>query len=419
MPADRPGILIVDDEVEVLHSLSDLFRFEYRVTICTSGAEAIEKLESGESYAVIVTDQRMPGMTGVDLLGEAMRIQPDATRLLLTGFADIKSVIDSINKGRVFRYISKPWETGELEAVVRQAVDQYRLIQERSALVEELQRNNAQLKKNNRLKQAFLEIASHELNTPVTVILGMIDVWMMSRGESVGQAEQEWLNRLKKAGKRLAYTVERMLKILRCEKLDHSLDARECPLEPLVRSVVLDLAPFLEARRQRVRLEFDPDFGAAEVDPKMIEDVLINLISNAIKFTPDSGEIVVRGFPASADSVRIEVVDSGEGVDENDKQHLFEPFFTGYDTMHHSSGEYHFRKRGIGLGLFIVKTFVKLHGGSVDVNCECTGSTFGFILPRKHLAPPCSAVALAGDIVAGRRVDDLFDSTFDVVSKVS
>jgi signal transduction histidine kinase len=82
--------------------------------------------------------------------------------------------------------------------------------------------------------------------------------------------------------------------------------------------------------------------------------------------------------------VRFRVTDRGVGVTSADRDHLFEPFFTGYDTLHHSSGEYQYCKRGIGLGLCLVKTFVELHGGKVDVQSEPgQGSTFSFSLPRR------------------------------------
>jgi signal transduction histidine kinase len=115
--------------------------------------------------------------------------------------------------------------------------------------------------------------------------------------------------------------------------------------------------------------------------------VLINLLANAVKFTPDGGTIRLeaRGGPNSADEFRVEVTDEGEGVPKAEQEHLFEPFFTGFDTMRHSSGDYQYGKRGIGLGLCLVKTFVQLHGGRVEVSSTPgSGSTFAFVLPRSQ-----------------------------------
>src|SRR4051794_22937716 len=91
----RPTVLVVDDEPAVLHSLHDLLRINYRVVTFTSGPEAIEHLEGDPDVAVILSDQRMPGMTGVDMLQRAQAVRPDATRLLFTAYADIHAVIDA------------------------------------------------------------------------------------------------------------------------------------------------------------------------------------------------------------------------------------------------------------------------------------------------------------------------------------
>ena len=131
----------------------------------------------------------------------------------------------------------------------------------------------------------------------------------------------------------------------------------------------------------------DPETGSIEADPSKIADVLINLLANAIKFTPDGGTIRLeaRAQPNSSSEIRVEVTDQGQGVPPAEQEHLFEPFFTGFDTLRHSSGDYQFGKRGIGLGLCLVKTFVQLHGGRVEVSSTPgSGSTFAFVLPRSQ-----------------------------------
>src|SRR4051812_23363288 len=104
----RHCLLVVDDEPEVVHSLQDLLRFDYRVLGATRAAEGL-KLVERENVHVVMTDQRMPEMTGIDFLKRLRGTHPDVVRLLFTGYADIKAVIDAINQGNVFRYITKPW----------------------------------------------------------------------------------------------------------------------------------------------------------------------------------------------------------------------------------------------------------------------------------------------------------------------
>lgn len=379
----RPTLLVVDDEPEVLRSVHDLLRLDYQVMTCRRGADALKILESTEEIHVVMSDQRMPEMSGVELLHHARQIRPDATRLLFTAYADIRAVVDAINEGNIFRYIAKPWDPAELESVIRQAVDQHNLIVEKARLVDQLQESNRQLVEANRLKAAFIEVASHELNTPVAVVMGMTELWKMSQAKDATPTEKGWVERIQGAGKRLAGTVERMLKLIRTGQYGHTLSLEPILLEPLVRKVVADLKPYLDARSQTVTLELQPALGIAEVDAAKFADILTNLLINAVKFTPDGGTIRIAAGPHGPDQVRFEVVDPGVGIEEADCPHLFEPFFTGFDTMHHSSGDYQFCKRGIGLGLSLVKTFVELHGGTIEfVSSIGEGSTFAFTIPR-------------------------------------
>jgi signal transduction histidine kinase len=383
MSSNRPTLVVVDDEPEVLNSIHDLLRRDYRVLACRRGSDALEVLGAMDEVHVLMSDQRMPEMTGVELLQRAKALRPETTRLLFTAYADIRAVVDAINQGNVYRYITKPWDPGELEAMIRQAVAHHDLLLEKARLLAQLQETNRRLVDANQLKKAFIEVASHELNTPVAVVVGMTELWKMSQGEHASPAERGWVERIQGAGKRLASTVERMLKLVRSEEFGHTLSVRPTALEPLLRAAIAELGPYLSARGQTVACEVDPELGSAEVDPDKLSDILTNLLINAIKFTPDGGTIRVEAEAYETDQVRFRVTDPGIGIEPAERSYLFEPFFTGFDTMHHSSGDYQFCKRGLGLGLCLVKTFVQLHGGTVEVSSTPgQGSTFGFVLPR-------------------------------------
>ncbi len=392
---ESPTLLVVDDEQDVLSSVRDWLRIDYRVITFQRGAEALDYLRSGQCAQVILSDQRMPEMTGVEVLRQAKAIRPETTRLLFTAYIDIRTVIDAINQGHVFRYIAKPCDPDELAVVVRQAVEHHNLIVEKNQLLAELKESNARLLEANRLKGAFIEVASHELNTPVTVVLGMIELWKMSQGQTASPAERQWVDRIGAAAGRLARTVEKMLKLVRNREFSQSLETQSVELEPLVRQAIDELSPYLELRSQAVSVSIEPDLGLLEADPSKIADVLTNLLANAVKFTPDGGTIRLeaRAESAAGDWVRVSVRDQGAGVSLDDQQHLFEPFFTGFDTLRHSSGDYQFGKRGIGLGLWLVKTFVELHGGRVEVSTTPgVGSTFSFLLPRSQAASSQSSL---------------------------
>jgi DNA-binding NtrC family response regulator len=136
-PEVKHPILVVDDEPEILFSLRALLRREFEVATAESGAEAVEILQQ-QPIHVVMTDQRMPAMTGVELLRQVQGEWPDAIRMVFTGYSDIKAVIDSINQGHIFRYITKPWDPDELRAVLHQACGEYERIVERKRLLTDL-----------------------------------------------------------------------------------------------------------------------------------------------------------------------------------------------------------------------------------------------------------------------------------------
>jgi DNA-binding NtrC family response regulator len=134
----RHPILLVDDEPDILFSLRGLLRCDFELHTAQSGAEALEILHQHPIH-VIMTDQRMPQMTGAELLRRARDEFPEGIRILFTGYADIKSVIDAINEGQVYRYLTKPWDPDDVFALLRQACEQYERIAERRQLLHDLQ----------------------------------------------------------------------------------------------------------------------------------------------------------------------------------------------------------------------------------------------------------------------------------------
>jgi response regulator RpfG family c-di-GMP phosphodiesterase len=132
----KAPILIVDDEEEILHSLRGLLRMEFEVHTAQSGPEALQVLEQ-QPIQVVLSDQRMPEMAGVELLSQARGERPGVVRVLFTGYADVRAVINAINHGQIFRYLTKPWDPDELLTVLREASEEYnRRAQERSLFVE-------------------------------------------------------------------------------------------------------------------------------------------------------------------------------------------------------------------------------------------------------------------------------------------
>lgn len=142
--SSRVGVLYIDDEENNLVAFRASLRREFNVYTAVSPETAREYLEK-DDLKVIVSDQRMPDKTGVEFFAEIKESHPEPIRILLTGYSDIQAVVDAINKGEVYRYLTKPWDSGDMKTVIHQAVEIYELRRENKRLMEELKRVNGQL----------------------------------------------------------------------------------------------------------------------------------------------------------------------------------------------------------------------------------------------------------------------------------
>ncbi len=384
----RHTILVVDDEADVIASVQDLLRLDYRVLGATRAEEGLQILRR-EAVHVVLTDQRMPGLSGVEFLRQVRESYPEVTRLLFTGYADIKAVIDAINQGNVFRYIPKPWDPEELQTIIRQAVGQFDLLEERKRLLAdlraknlELEQTNQELRQSQELKTAFIKVASHELRTPLTILLGLTELTLRSPG--LAEPLKGWLTHAHKACVRLQHLIDQLIQMLLVDHVDRPLNRTTTDLTELLQTAAEDVRPFVEQRRQTFTLEPAPDLGTLTLDAVKIRDGLDHLLLNAIKFTPDGGTVRLAGRRTADRSVEITVADTGLGIDPVSLPYIFQPFFTAFDVSRHSSGQFEFNRRGLGLGLSLVKAFVEMHGGRIEVASQPgQGTTFTITLPAE------------------------------------
>jgi signal transduction histidine kinase len=170
-------------------------------------------------------------------------------------------------------------------------------------------------------------------------------------------------------------------------------------LADLIQNVVAQVYPFVHARQLHLDVELAQDLGTFEIDADKISAVLVNLLTNAIKFTPDGGRIEVVAGLIGPDEAEITIADHGVGMEPRALQHLFQPFFTQFDPSRHSSGDFGFCQRGLGLGLCIAKQFVEMHGGRITAeSVEKEGTRVTVCLPRHSRPDP---VPLDRSVVTG------------------
>lgn len=386
---ERGKLLIIDDEEEILKALYRQFRRDYEVYSAPT-AEDGYRLMTEASIQVIISDQRMPGMNGAEFFGKIKSEYPDAIRLLLTGYADIQAVISAINDGNIFRYIAKPWDPVELDTIVRESFERYHLIVQNRKLLDELQQSNAMLEQRvaertaqleemngrlltlNQQKDTFLGMAAHDLRSPLTVLQGFTDLLMHPSARPEDFKEFSAIIR---------DTIGQML-ILLDDLLDiTAIEAGKLTLRP----ETLMVAPFIErvcklnhriGEQKGIRLltEVAADLPPLTFDPRRIEQVLNNLLSNAFKFSHGDTTVTVRALRVD-DAVEFSVIDQGQGIQPDEIDKVFGEF---QRMSTKPTGD----EASTGLGLSICRRIINLHDGTIAVESQVgAGSRFYFTLP--------------------------------------
>jgi len=171
MPEEKHSLLVVDDEPNVLSSLRRLLRREgYKLHMATSGEEALELL-TRERVDLVITDGRMPSMSGIELLKRVKALYPDTVRMILTGYTDVLELADAINEGQAYKFVLKPWNDEELRLSIRHALEYHHLVKENEQLVEQIKKQNEELKVLNVSLEHAVERKTRELQVHDRVLV--------------------------------------------------------------------------------------------------------------------------------------------------------------------------------------------------------------------------------------------------------
>ncbi len=273
-------------------------------------------------------------------------------------------------------------------ARVQQEVEA-RMAREKEALEEV----NRQLERLARARSDFVNIAAHELKTPLTLLRGYTDILREEASALQEPRLESALAGIDRGLARLDRIVADLIDLSRIEAELLQLSFEPVSPASLVRMVLEETREWVEKRRQTVAVEGVDGLPTIQGDARRLHQALLNVVSNSIKFTPDGGRITIRGRVLGAQSavgtdfVEIVVADTGIGIAKEEQERIFEKFYRVGDVQHHSSGEYKFKGAGPGLGLPIARGIVEAHGGRIWVESEgydearCPGSEFHIVLP--------------------------------------
>ncbi len=391
--------LVVDDEENIVKLVTHWAR---KVGLNPFGfmdpLEALEAFERGD-YKLVITDLKMPGMSGHELLRKVKAIAPDTEVIIITGHGDIEDAIDAMRQ-EVYDFIRKPFLAKDLTQCIERAVDKIILKEDNKRLfrdlkemnqsleqqvekrTEELTQKNKELEKLDVLKSKFIACVSHELRTPLTQIDSGMFVLKTLLGEKATEVQSKLINIIDVGSKRLNSVVQHMTKILQGEYKDGLLRKERISINALVKEVWSEASYFAGLRKQDLLYNLPDREIFFDGDKEKLTDIFLNLCMNAIKFTPDGGNISIS-LTNTGSSFKVIVKDNGIGLSAEDQLHIFKKFYEAGDVMFHSSGTFQFKAGGLGLGLSIAKLFSEMHGGEIKVESdgEDKGSTFIVELP--------------------------------------
>ena len=380
-----PHVLIVDDDLALLSALPEALQLRMDsvlVDTCDSAREALTRIASTD-YDAIVSDIKMPGMDGLALLAEIRAVRPKTPTLLITGHGEHDLALQAL-RGGAYDFIQKPIDRDYFVAALTRAIQVRQLSRKLEAQQASLERHAAELectvearthelREANRIKDEFLATVSHELRTPLNSILGWAQ--LMRTGTLDDNVSGRALQTIERNTRMLAQIIDDLLDVSRIISGKLRLDVRPIDLGPVVEAALEAVRPAAAAKHIHLDLSLDSTVGAVSGDSGRLQQVVWNLLSNAMKFTPDGGSVEVR-LEGVGSNACITIQDTGEGIPETFLPFVFDRFRQADSTFTRMHG-------GLGIGLAIVRHLVEMHGGSVTADSpgKDQGATFTVSLP--------------------------------------
>ena len=532
----KAHILVVDDETSVLTTVQAILQEEgYEVDAAPGGSQALSAIQA-RHYDLVLTDLKMPGVDGLQVLAHVRKHSPETVTIMMTGYASLDSAIEAVQLG-AYEYLLKPTEVPQLKLAVKRSLERKRLSEidtlynsslaitaqndqdpaaisthivdavcnvlgiasacvvvlnrehynncppgfaeilsraellmplargdvittqhnvaplaewaqrfgrasvalvpgianqrlvcvlcadngekpyefhasslrflralssqaalalENVSLIRELKTNNEALLRANRklkeldkLKSQFLSVATHELRTPLTVILGYNAMLAESLHDRLSEAEQETLTESVAACKRLIRLVNSMLDMAQIEAGKMKMNFYPGDVRKLVQAVVALFQHDARARNVALNTTLPARLPKITMDAERIQQVLINLVANALKFTPKDGAVRIQvRHRSEREQLTISVTDTGPGISREDQEHIFDEFA---QVQRHNRQR---QRSGSGLGLAIARRIIEAHQGTISLDSHVgRGSTFSVTLPLHQVSPELRAVS--------------------------
>ena len=353
---DKKGkVLIVDDTKHVVVLLKHYCqKAGYIVIESFDGEDALEKVKS-EKPDIILLDIMMPGLDGFSV-AQKLRENDDTKFIpiiMITALSELSDRVKALDIG-VDDYLTKP-------------VDEVLLITK----IRSLLKAKSEREELDRIKFGFTSMLIHDLRTPLTSIIGFAKVLFNNESD---EEKKSFLDVILQNSNRMMDLINDFLDFSKIGAGKFEINKSPAVITMIIDNVINSLNILAKNKSISIKKEFDENLPFVNIDSRKIEQVVTNLLNNAIKFTNPNGTIIIKGFLENG-FINVSIQDNGIGISEEEQERIFTPY---YQSMSGKNSE----EKGSGLGLVISKMIIEAHGGSVSVNSKPgEGSIFTFTLP--------------------------------------
>ncbi len=412
---ESESILLVDDETSIRITLQRmLIKKGYSVDTAESGEIALKKCKNSH-YDLVISDIMMEGMTGVELLQKITHLDSEIAVILLTGFGTLETAVKALRLGAA-DYLQKPCDREELSLRAQKSLEKQNLkkklklqneqllkgqeelglalnnsqkaenelqksheeLEDRvMARTEELYKAKARAEKSDHAKSEFLTHMSHELRTPLNAILGFAQLIEITSEEPLTQKQKSRVREIIKGGEHLLTLINEILDLARVESGQMSLSLENIELVEIIEEVLFLLTPLAIERNINISNQISDAGQSAYVvaDKTRLKQLLLNLISNAIKYNKDNGAVTLSSKINDNGMVSIDILDTGIGIPDDQLKLIFEPF--------KRVGGISETTEGTGIGLAYSLKLLEIMNGKLSVESSLgKGSTFTVEIPR-------------------------------------
>jgi signal transduction histidine kinase len=375
----KQKVLIVDDDQEFADSIVDILRPAGYEAIVVDRPDAARLALQRDELPVAMLDIRLGRASGVDLLTSLHELRPDLICVMMTAHADTQTAIAALRQG-AYDYFDKSSEPAELLAVLDRCFENSRLHEERRSAYEALRVAKEAAEKANRTKSEFLANISHELRTPLNAIIGFSEVMMQGILGPVGNDSYlGYLKDIHDSGIDLLNIINDILDLSKAEAGKLELSEQTVDVATVLDAVGRLMAPKIDGAGLTLALNVPADLGPLFCDRLKLKQILLNILSNAVKFTPFGGRVDVSATCDPGVGFAIVIRDSGIGIAKEDIPRVLLPFEQVESALSRS-------RNGTGLGLPLTAAMMHLHGGGLEIDSEIDrGTTVTIRFPPERI----------------------------------